>query len=383
MRKVIVVQKAILNYRVPFLNELNDVLRVRGVELVTVAGTAPANLGLQDALGEVKGGVRVPSTFFKGCFWLGGLSDHIYDSELVILLQNNSFLNIYPILFRHAWGKGPKVAFWGHGLNLNTTQKMPLRNLLKRYLSMHVDWWFAFTSMSKEILVSQGYDPSRITDVQNAVDTDEIRTAMTSRCKDEALALADRLFQGDRLDRIKVGVFCARLVPLKWVPFLIRSITIVHQKLPEFRMLIIGDGPQKELVDEFCQEQSWCVSLGAQYGSEKCKYLQLADVWLNPGGTGLMLLEAFALGIPFLTTDCGLHGPEIAYLELGRNGIMTDPSELAFAEGIIHLLRDDKLLKRMSQNAYESSQNYSISNMVENFSDGIFRCLGLEEGMEV
>jgi len=76
-----------------------------------------------------------------------------------------------------------------------------------------------------------------------------------------------------------------------------------------------------------------------------------------------------------LTIDVSYHGPEIEYLEHGRNGIMTDPDPAAYAERVVGLCSDPKLLGSFRQHATESSNRASIETMVENFRAGIRRAL--------
>jgi len=90
---------------------------------------------------------------------------------------------------------------------------------------------------------------------------------------------------------------------------------------------------------------------------------------------GLGILDSFALGIPMVTTDCKIHSPEIAYLESGRNGIMTSDNLEAYVVAVESLLRDDQLRKQMASTCIEDAQRYSLENMVSNFREGILKAL--------
>ena len=104
------------------------------------------------------------------------------------------------------------------------------------------------------------------------------------------------------------------------------------------------------------------------------KYLAQADIFLNPGMTGLSILDAFSVGIPFVTTDCGIHSPEIAYLKNGVNGIMSEPNESAFAAAVSELIQSDSLAM-FKQNALNDSKKYTIESMTRNFVEGVMKAL--------
>ena len=106
-----------------------------------------------------------------------------------------------------------------------------------------------------------------------------------------------------------------------------------------------------------------------------------------PCGVGLGILDAFAAGLPFLTTDDPGNFPEIAYLETsinGPNGIMTPHDVDAYSQAVISLLSDRNRLRALQDGAALSGQAYTIENMAERFREGIIQCLsqGKEESHE-
>ena len=108
---------------------------------------------------------------------------------------------------------------------------------------------------------------------------------------------------------------------------------------------------------------------------KRVKYLAQADAFLNPGMTGLSILDAFSVGIPFVTTDCGIHSPEIAYLKNGINGTMSEPTESAFAAAVSELIQSDSLAM-IKQNALNDGKKYTIASMTRNFVEGVMKALG-------
>jgi len=76
-----------------------------------------------------------------------------------------------------------------------------------------------------------------------------------------------------------------------------------------------------------------------------------------------------------ITTDCGIHSPEIAYLESGRNGIMTPDNLGDHVTAVEELLKNDQKREQMASACMEDSRNYTLEKMVEKFTHGILQAL--------
>jgi glycosyltransferase involved in cell wall biosynthesis len=96
---------------------------------------------------------------------------------------------------------------------------------------------------------------------------------------------------------------------------------------------------------------------------------------LNPGLVGLSILDSFALELPLVTTSFESQAAEIAYLDSGRNGIMTENSEEAFVQGVVDLFKDRSLIRRLAYACKEDSSRYSLENMAANYCKGIIDAL--------
>jgi len=247
-------------------------------------------------------------------------------------------------------------------------------------MATKVDWWFAYTAMSKTIVESYGFPSERITVVDNAINTRSIMDRRAELSDADLRRVRRELFPHDRGDRIDVltGVFCGRLGPLKWIPFLLESLELIHRSIPNFRMVIVGDGPESPRVRDFCSERPWCARTGAIFGLERVLPLALGDIWLNPGMVGLAILDAFALGIPVATTDNNIHSPEVAYLDDGTNGLMTPPDPPSYAHAITKLLGDRSRLSAMQRAAPETARTFTLERMVDQFASGICRWIGAD-----
>lgn len=76
-----------------------------------------------------------------------------------------------------------------------------------------------------------------------------------------------------------------------------------------------------------------------------------------------------------VTTDCGLHSPEIAYLANGINGLMTANTLEAYTEACIRLLQEPAALSKLKEGCAHSAAEFTIGNMANHFSEGVLNCL--------
>jgi glycosyltransferase involved in cell wall biosynthesis len=178
-------------------------------------------------------------------------------------------------------------------------------------------------------------------------------------------------------DGASVGLFCGSLYPDKQLPYMIDAADLIHAACPRFRLVVIGDGPSAGIIHAAAQTRPWLKWLGALRGAEKAAWFRIADLVINPGAVGLHVLDAFCSGTPMITTREARHGPEVAYLEHGVNGLMVSGDATTYASAAITLLRDPTRLESLKHAALRDAQRYTLGNMVSRFAVGIDLCLSM------
>jgi glycosyltransferase involved in cell wall biosynthesis len=296
---------------------------------------------------------------------------HLKDADLVIVMQESRLLSNYPLIMKR-WLGGPKVAYWGHGRNFQSDAPAGFREKWKFLLLKQVDWWFAYTDMTVDILVEAGYPRSKITNLNNAIDTSSFKSDLASVSDSDLIALRSKIGIGSDA---RVGLFCGSLYPDKKLDILIGGADKVKSIEENFVLIVIGDGPSMELMREAQLTRPWMHLVGVKKGLEKAAYFSLAEVMLNPGLVGLHIVDAFCAGLVMVTTKNAKHSPEVAYLKNFVNGVATSDSVDAYGDAVLSLLKDSNLLQKMRQQALDDSNFYSLENMVENFSQGVKNAL--------
>ena len=366
-QRVAIVQRIVPSYRTAVLKSVAQKLSASGIALTVFAGTARADEGFEDGLQELACATRVKNRYLFGNAYWQSVFSTLRGYDLVIVEQANAALLNYPLLLsRYVTLRPRRIAYWGHGANLNQKGNY-LLNRMKRGLTGAVDHWFAYTQMSADLVSATGFPRNRITVLNNSMDVSPVQEMAAEAVRIGREALRASL----GLDGGFFAVFCARLTPGKRLGFLLEAAEIVHRTHPEFRLIIIGDGSERELVENFAASRSWITFTGTLYGDEKARYLAASDVMVLPSWVGLSILDGFAAGLPVIAADMGNHSPEISYLDDGRNGFLTPPTPEAYAAALSALCADPSMLRAMSESASAAAERYSISAMVNNFTSGI------------
>lgn len=158
--------------------------------------------------------------------------------------------------------------------------------------------------------------------------------------------------------RTKTVVQSGRLVDFKNQVMLIRAFHEVHKKHSDYDLKIYGrdteDGT-KELLEKTIgelQAHTYVHLMGASDSLEK----ELVDAALfafSSDWEGLpnALMEAMALGLPIVATDCPCGGPRTIMTNEVDGLLIPIKNQKAMEEGINRLIEDPELAERLGRNA--------------------------------
>jgi len=371
--KVCIVQHRLLHYRIELFERLRAACALVGVELMLVHGQATPIEAIRKDTGFLPWAIEIKNRIWR----IGGrdilwqpLPKEARDSDLIVLMQESRLLSNYPWLF----GLGPKktrVAFWGHGRNFQSDAPNGWRERWKRRNLTAVDWWFAYTQMSADIVAESGYPAERITVLNNAIDNSLFSADLASVTDAEVTALRASI---NAEPGAPVGLYCGSLYPDKRLELLLDACERLVARLPGFKLVVVGDGPSRSVL-EAAGPKPWLHLLGVKRGREKAAWFRAAQLYLSPGAVGLHVLDSFVAGTPMVTTADALHGPEIAYLQNGVNGLITAGDAVSYAEAVLSLLQDSAKFAQIQANASISAQQFTLDQMVQRFCDGIVASL--------
>jgi glycosyltransferase involved in cell wall biosynthesis len=130
------------------------------------------------------------------------------------------------------------------------------------------------------------------------------------------------------------------------VPCVLRAFALIQQRLPDARLIVVGDGPERANVHEVARSLGLAnVQFeGPVQPTEMGRWYDEADVYLNASSIDNMpnsIIEAFACGLPVVTTRAG----GIPYIvDHERNGLLVDCDDHeALAAATLRLIEDASL----------------------------------------
>lgn len=288
-------------------------------------------------------------------------------ADMLVVTSENKLINNLPYQFGYP---RMRVALWGHGANMQGDPNS-WRERFKSRVARRADWWFGYTEISRPLITRNGFPDERITILNNSVDT----SAMAEHYASLPAGDREAWRQANGVGAGPMGIFLGSLYTEKRIEFLLEAARAIRLAVPDFELVMVGAGPQQAMVRAFSESEPWVHYLGTLGGLEKVRALAASDIMLNPGLVGLGILDSFVCGVPMVTTDCGLHSPEISYLSHGNNGLMSANNASDYVEAVLGLLHSPAAREQMTIACRESSQRYSVANMARNFADGVEGCM--------
>ena len=139
----------------------------------------------------------------------------------------------------------------------------------------------------------------------------------------------------------------------------------IQKEVPS-KLMMVGEGPEKEIAERMCEElgiQKKVIFFGNS--NEIDKILCFSDLFLLPSETesfGLAALEAMACGVPVISSNSG-GLPEVN--KDGFSGYLSNVGDVAkMSKDAITLLLDKELLKQFKSNALATAKMFDIQEIV-------------------
>ena len=152
---------------------------------------------------------------------------------------------------------------------------------------------------------------------------------------------------------------------VKRIPDVIKIFYNIQKEIPA-KLMMVGDGPEKEKAEYLCQElgiEDKVIFFGNS--NEIDKILLLTDLFLLPSETesfGLAALEAMACKVPVISSNSG-GLPEVNFE--GVSGYLSDVGNIEeMAQNALKILKDDVVLNTFKENALSVAKNFDIKNIL-------------------
>lgn len=147
-------------------------------------------------------------------------------------------------------------------------------------------------------------------------------------------------------------VSVGRFVYEKRYEVLIEAFKKVHDKHPDYSLILYGDGPYRDKYNHLIETYglSGCVQMPG-YTHNSMKSISTAGIFVLPSlyeGIPNSLIEALAVGVPTVSTDCTPGGPDFL-TDHGRRGLLVPVDSVdSMADSICKIIESQKLADELS-----------------------------------
>jgi len=245
-----------------------------------------------------------------------------------------------------------------HGTDITLVGSHPVYKPAVEFSINHSDAVTTVSNSLKEDTLRLFNIRKNIEVIYNFIDFEKQASWSDEECMRDTLAHPDE----------KILAHVSNLRPVKRVLDVIRIFHKVQKEIPS-KLIMVGDGPDKEKADLLAKElgvNDKVIFLGKS--DEIRKILCLTDLFLLPSETesfGLAALEAMAAHTPVISSNTGGLS-EVN--EHGVTGFLSDVGDVDdMAKNAVFLLSDAERLETFKKQAFESAHQFSIESILPKY----------------
>lgn len=172
--------------------------------------------------------------------------------------------------------------------------------------------------------------------------------------------------------REKNIVSIGRLVRQKNQKLLIESFSEIYREYNDYKLIIYGEGKLKDELNKYIMDLKLdnSVMLAGNVDNIKEKIYKSSLFVLSSDFEGMpnSLMEAMALGVPSISTDCPCGGPK-TLIENGVNGVLVEVNnKVQMVNAIKKVLDDEEFSRKISLNAHSNiCEKYNSRSTYERY----------------
>lgn len=209
-------------------------------------------------------------------------------------------------------------------------------------------------------IISESYRRNKNSLIINGIDLDNIINTKSTKLE---LGIPENSI---------VAIYIARICEGKNHKTLLEAWGKVVKKYPQALLVLIGDGPLKEMCIEICRKHKITDNVYITGSiSNIAEYLSIANIGIFPSeseGLGLGCFEMMAAGLPVVVSDI----PVFRYfIKDGNNGLFFDThNSFDLSSKIISLLSDFKKCNEIGENSRRFAiENFELKGMFNKYDN--------------
>ncbi len=294
-------------------------------------------------------------------------------SELIkinpdVVIVSGWDLFAYQISFLYCLIKKVKLVIWSGSTNYEPSWRRSISLPFVKFMVRNANAYIAYGTRSRDYLVKLGakkdeifisYNTTNVIAYINDIDSQK-RNIIKTR-----LGLTNK----------KVILYYGQIIDRKGVDVLVKAFDIVHSKIKNSTLLLIGDGDSvnriKFLINKLKIDN---VVILPDVGDNKMvEYYKLADVFVLPSREevwGLVVNQAMASSLPVIVSNSVGSGVDL--VKNFKNGFIFDTDNVVdLAKKIYYVLTDEERRIKMCKCSSQFILNLQPNKTVVNFNNAI------------
>ncbi len=229
------------------------------------------------------------------------------------------------------------------GTDFDVRLKTPVLGTMLRGVLKTSNAVAIYSHEARQHLVQAGLQPQRVFVLPNTVAT-------------------DRFYPDEKPKRDFDFLYVGNLYDFKRVDLVLKAFQIVHHSQPDSRCCVLGDGPQRQALENLAQELGIAQAVHFEgWADDIPAWMRRSQVLLllsEHEGLPAVLLEALCTGVPVIATDVGAV---TSVVRDGENGFVlpTQPDAALVAAKALALLSDEPLYQQMRKQALTTRNTHS------------------------
>lgn len=256
-----------------------------------------------------------------------------------------------------------RIIFTEHGRHYPDKRRWK-RVIFNKFLNLFTDSITGVSDFSRNSLVDyEAFPKDKIKVIYNGIHTELFDIEIDKEAKRKELGLNSK-------DKV-IGII-ARLEPVKDHKMLLNAFAEVIRKIPEAKLLIIGDGQLRKDLEDLADKLniSGAVKfLGVRRDiSELLKILDIFVLSSLSEAASVTIIEAMVAELPIVATNVG-GNPEI--IVNGKTGLLVPRGDAhVIAEALIEILRNPDKAKTMgSAGKQMANELFTLDKMLKSYSE--------------
>lgn len=363
MLKILWLSPNFNHYKARFLNHLAS---EKEIDLTVICGVASKDLGHEEIESEWKFNLQKidvkKANFGMSATVRKELKTQFkdYDWILIPAEKKNIFLFLYALYLRNL-KKNVNTRLFSYNHPILKSKNGVSRfsdKLITKFFNRRLNRVIYYTKESHEWAINNKLiDNKKAFWANNTIDNTEINKNYTFKLPPE--------------DEFRM-LFIGRLIASKRLDCLFRYFMALEKDIPNLKLDIIGDGPERSMVDSNVKKSKnikWYGTLINE--AEIAPIMTKVSFVFVPGHSGLSINHAFAYGRPYLTTKVAKHAPELDYLSPGENGYILEGDLDKDIQIIKELIFDRVKLEQFCINAKQKGEELSVENWVKQVKNSL------------